>query len=39
MRNTMRRPLIIDGRRLLRHEDLRSLGYLVERVGDGAGDN
>jgi UDPglucose 6-dehydrogenase len=32
---TMRRPLIIDGRRLLPHTLLRSMGYVVERVGDG----
>jgi len=32
---TMRRPLIIDGRRLLPYAQLRSMGYLVERTGDG----
>ena len=32
---TMRRPLIIDGRRLLPYARLRSLGYVVERIGDG----
>jgi len=32
---TMRRPLIIDGRRLLPETKLRALGYVVERVGDG----
>jgi len=35
LRETMRRPLIIDGRRLLPHVDLRSLGYVVKRIGDG----
>ena len=35
LRDTMRRPLIIDGRRLLAHEQLRALGYAVERIGDG----
>ena len=37
LRATMRRPLVIDGRRLLREADLRALGYVVERVGDGVG--
>jgi UDPglucose 6-dehydrogenase len=32
---TMGRPLIIDGRRLLPETELRALGYVVERVGDG----
>jgi UDPglucose 6-dehydrogenase len=32
---TMRRPLVIDGRRLLPETELRSLGYAVERIGDG----
>jgi UDPglucose 6-dehydrogenase len=32
---TMRRPLIIDGRRLLPCAKLRSMGYVVERIGDG----
>jgi len=35
LRATMRRPLIIDGRRLLPYAQLRSLGYVVERIGDG----
>jgi UDPglucose 6-dehydrogenase len=35
LRSTMRRPLIIDGRRLLPETKLRALGYVVERVGDG----
>jgi UDPglucose 6-dehydrogenase len=35
LRPTMRRPLIIDGRRLLPYGQLRSLGYVVERIGDG----
>ena len=35
VRGRMRRPLIIDGRRLLPNEQLRSLGYVVERIGDG----
>jgi UDPglucose 6-dehydrogenase len=35
VRATMRRPLIIDGRRLVPETDLRALGYIVERVGDG----
>jgi len=35
LRPIMRRPLIIDGRRLLPETDLRALGYVVERVGDG----
>ena len=35
LRATMRRPLIIDGRRLLPEAELRALGYTVERVGDG----
>jgi UDPglucose 6-dehydrogenase len=34
---TMRHPLIIDGRRLLPHARLRSMGYVVERLGDGVG--
>jgi UDPglucose 6-dehydrogenase len=34
---TMRHPLIIDGRRLLPHTRLRSMGYVVERLGDGVG--
>jgi UDPglucose 6-dehydrogenase len=33
---SMRRPLIIDGRRLLPHAKLRAMGYVVERIGDGA---
>ena len=36
LRDTMRQPLIIDGRRLLRFAELRSMGYVVERIGDGA---
>jgi UDPglucose 6-dehydrogenase len=36
MRGMMRRPLIIDGRRLLPPALLRSSGYVVERIGDGA---
>ncbi len=35
LRDTMRRPLIIDGRRLLPEAELRDLGYVVQRVGDG----
>ncbi len=35
LRETMRRPLIIDGRRLLPYAQLRSMGYVVERIGDG----
>jgi UDPglucose 6-dehydrogenase len=35
LRGRMRHPLIIDGRRLLPKEQLRSLGYVVERIGDG----
>jgi UDPglucose 6-dehydrogenase len=35
VRATMRRPLIIDGRRLLPEAELRALGYVVERLGDG----
>ena len=35
LRDTMRHPLIIDGRRLLAQDKLRDLGYEVERVGDG----
>jgi len=35
LRDTMRRPLIIDGRRLLPVAELRNLGYVVQRVGDG----
>ena len=35
LRSTMRRPLIIDGRRLLPCAQLRSMGYVVERIGDG----
>jgi UDPglucose 6-dehydrogenase len=35
LRPTMRRPLIIDGRRLLPHSQLRSMGFEVERIGDG----
>jgi UDPglucose 6-dehydrogenase len=35
VRATMRRPLIIDGRRLLPYAELRSMGYFVERIGDG----
>jgi UDPglucose 6-dehydrogenase len=36
LQSTMRRPLIIDGRRLLPHAQLRAMGYVVERIGDGA---
>ena len=36
LRQTMRRPLIIDGRRLLAEAELRDLGYTVHRLGDGA---
>jgi UDPglucose 6-dehydrogenase len=35
IRGTMRRPLIIDGRRLLPQAELRDMGYVVQRVGDG----
>jgi UDPglucose 6-dehydrogenase len=35
LRSTMKRPLIIDGRRLLDSARLSSLGYHVERTGDG----
>jgi UDPglucose 6-dehydrogenase len=35
LRPTMRQPLIIDGRRLLPYAKLRSMGYVVERMGDG----
>jgi UDPglucose 6-dehydrogenase len=35
LRDRMKRPLIIDGRRLLHETELRDLGYLVIRVGDG----
>ena len=35
LRATMRRPLIVDGRRLLPQPELRALGYVVERIGDG----
>ena len=35
LRSTMRRPVIIDGRRLLPEVDLRALGYEVVRLGDG----
>jgi UDPglucose 6-dehydrogenase len=35
LRDTMRRPLIIDGRRLLPEAEVRDLGYVVQRVGDG----
>lgn len=35
LRVAMRRPLIIDGRRLLSYAQLRSMGYVVERIGDG----
>lgn len=35
LRSTMERPLIIDGRRLLRNVELTSMGYIVERIGDG----
>ncbi len=35
LRATMRHPLIIDGRRLLPETELRALGYVVLRVGDG----
>jgi UDPglucose 6-dehydrogenase len=35
LHETMRRPLIIDGRRLLPYARLRSMGYVVERIGDG----
>jgi UDPglucose 6-dehydrogenase len=31
----MRHPLIVDGRRLLPQAELRSLGFVVERLGDG----
>jgi hypothetical protein len=37
LRATMRRPLVIDGRRLLPEAELRALGYAVERIGDGVG--
>lgn len=32
---TMRRPLIIDGKRLLPCAQLKSMGYLMGRIGDG----
>lgn len=35
MHGTMRRPLIIDGSRLLAQEQLQSTGYVVELIGDG----
>lgn len=35
LRETMRHPLVIDGRRLVPHEQLRSMGYVVDRIGDG----
>ena len=35
IRATMRRLLIIDGRRLLPKGELQALGYVVERIGDG----
>jgi UDPglucose 6-dehydrogenase len=35
LRDTMRHPLIIDGRRLLPEAQLRDMGYVVHRVGDG----
>jgi UDPglucose 6-dehydrogenase len=35
LRGLMRRPLVIDGRRLLPEAELRALGYTVERIGDG----
>lgn len=35
LRQGMRRPLIIDGRRLLPEAELRALGYAVQRLGDG----
>ena len=35
LRTTMRRPFIVDGRRLLPEVELRALGYLVQRIGDG----
>lgn len=35
LRGRMRRPVIIDGRRLLPETKLRALGYVVHRVGDG----
>jgi UDPglucose 6-dehydrogenase len=35
LRATMRRPLLIDGRRLLPAAELRAMGYVVVRVGNG----
>jgi UDPglucose 6-dehydrogenase len=35
LRDSMRRPLIVDGKRLLPEVELRSLGFRVERIGDG----
>jgi UDPglucose 6-dehydrogenase len=35
LRDSMRRPLIVDGKRLLPEAELRSLGFRVERIGDG----
>lgn len=35
VRVLMRRPVIIDGRRLLPKADLQALGFVVERIGDG----
>jgi UDPglucose 6-dehydrogenase len=35
LRTTMHRPLIIDGRRLLREAELRAMGFEVVRLGEG----
>ncbi len=35
-RPLMRRPLILDGRRMVPNAELRSMGYAVVRLGDGA---
>ena len=37
LKSLMRRPLIVDGRRLLAQGNLRSMGYTVVRLGDGVG--
>ncbi|MBA3235659.1 MAG: UDP-glucose/GDP-mannose dehydrogenase family protein [Chloroflexi bacterium] len=35
VRSRVRRPLIIDGRRLVPKAELQALGFVVERIGDG----
>jgi UDPglucose 6-dehydrogenase len=37
LRPLMRRPLIVDGRRLVAPTALRAMGYTVVRLGDGVG--